>query len=167
MKRTTKVALGLFATWALSDLEELWTMSRNSRRLLPKLPAILPVPDRLRRDGVSQRHVTAGIATIGLVMGAAATAGVRSEGRSPLFRGALLAFGVHGFGHLGMTAAARQYVSGAVTAPTMVIPYWLWARRELAREGVPRAGAASVAVAGAGIPVLIGIHALMYRILRD
>jgi hypothetical protein len=167
MKRTTKVALGLFATWAISDLEELWTMSRSSRQVLAKLPAVLPVPDQLRRDGVSQRHVTAGIATVGLVMGAAAVAGVRSEGRSPLFRGALLAFGVHGFAHLGMTAAARQYVSGAVTAPTIVIPYWLWARRELARAGIPQADAATVAVAAAGVPVIIGVHALMYRILRD
>ena len=76
MKRTTKVAIGLFATWALSDLEELWTMSRSSRNVLPRLPAVLPIPDRMRRDGISQRHVTAGIATMGLVMGAAAVAGI-------------------------------------------------------------------------------------------
>jgi hypothetical protein len=163
----TKVAVGLFATWALSDLEELWTMSRSSRQVLPRLPAALPIPDRVRRNGVSQRHVNAGIATMGLVMGAAAVAGVRSGGRSPLFRGALLGFGVHGFGHLAMTAAARRYVSGAVTAPTMVIPYWLWARRELARERIPEADAATVAVAVAGIPVVLGVHALMYRILDD
>jgi len=167
VKRTTRVAVGLFATWALSDLEELLTMSGSSRQVLHRLPAALPVPDRLRRDGVSQRHVTAGIATVGLIMAAAAAAGVRSQGRSPVFRGVLLAFGVHGFGHLAMTAVAGRYVSGAVTAPTMVVPFWLWARRELAREAVPGVDVPTVAVAVAGVPAMVGVHALMYRLLRD
>jgi hypothetical protein len=167
MKRTTKVALGLFATWAVSDLEELWTMSHNSKQVLPKLPSAVPIPAQLRRSGIPQRHVTAGIAIMGLVMGAAAAAGVRSQGRSPIFRGVLLGFGLHGFGHLGMAAAARQYVAGAATAPTMVIPYWLWARRELAKEGIREIDAPAVAVAAAGIPLVMGIHALMYRLLRD
>jgi hypothetical protein len=30
----------------------------------------------------------------------------------------------------------RQYTSGVATSPTIVIPYWLWARRALAREGL-------------------------------
>jgi hypothetical protein len=167
MERTTKVALSLFATWALSDLEELWTMSRNSKQVLRKLPSALPIPAQWRQSGVSQRHVAAGIATMGLVMGAAAAAGVRSHGRSPIFRGVLLGFGLHGFGHLGMTAAARQYVAGAATAPTVVIPYWLWARRELAKEGIREIDAPTVAVAAAGIPLAMGIHALMYKLLRD
>jgi hypothetical protein len=167
MERTTKVALGLFATWAVSDLEELWTMSRNSKQVLPKLPGALPIPARLRRNGISQRHVAAGIATMGLVMGAATAAGVRSRGRSPIFRGVLLGFGLHGFGHLGMAAAARQYVTGTATAPTMVIPYWLWARRELAKEGIREIDAPTVAVAAAGVPLAMGIHALMYKLLRN
>ncbi|MGA5299625.1 HXXEE domain-containing protein [Nucisporomicrobium flavum] len=167
MKRTTKIALGLFGTWAVSDLEELWTMSRSSRRVLPRLPQALPIPAALRRDGVSQRHVTAGIATMGVVIALAAASGVSTEGRSPLFRGVLLGFGLHGFGHLGMTAAARGYVSGAVTAPTMVLPYWLWARRELAREGIREIDAPAVAVAAAGIPLAMGVHALMFKLFRD
>ena len=44
MKRTTKVSLGLFATWAVSDLEELWTMSRTSKDVLNALPAAAPTP---------------------------------------------------------------------------------------------------------------------------
>jgi hypothetical protein len=35
-----------------------------------------------------------------------------------------------------VTAALRQYTSGVATSSTIVIPYWLWARRALAREGV-------------------------------
>jgi hypothetical protein len=167
MKRTTKVSLGLFATWAISDIEELWTMSRNSKDVLPKLPKVLPILDVLRREGISQRHFTAGVGIMGLVMGAAAALGVRSEARSPVFRGVLLGFGLHGFGHLAMAAAARQYVSGVATAPTMVIPFWLWARRELAKEGIAEVDRATVAVAAAGVPLMMGIHALVYKILKE
>jgi hypothetical protein len=101
---------------------------------------------------------------MGLVMGTAAALGVRSEARSPVFRGVLLGFGLHGFGHLAMAAAARQYVSGLVTAPTMVIPFWLWARRELAKEGIADVDRTTIAVAAAGIPLLLGTHALMYKL---
>jgi Protein of unknown function with HXXEE motif len=167
MKRTTKVSLGLFAAWAANDLEELLTMSRNSKQILPKLPRALPIPDTLRRNGISQRHVAIGIAAVGLVIGTAAALGVRSEGRSPVFRGILLGFGLHGFGHLGMTAAARRYVSGVATAPTVVIPYWLWARKELARDGIADLDGATIAVAAAGMPLLMGIHALMYKLLKE
>jgi hypothetical protein len=112
MKRTTKVSVGLFATRAISDLEELWTMSRNTRDVMRKLPKAVPAPDVLRREGISQRHVVTGVAMMGLVMGAAASLGVRSSGRSPVFRGALLGFGLHGFGHVASAAAMPQYTSG-------------------------------------------------------
>ncbi|GAA2673189.1 MULTISPECIES: HXXEE domain-containing protein [Actinoplanes] len=167
MTPMTKVAAGLFGTWALSDLEELWTMSRSSRYLLPRLPAALPVPARLRRDGLSQRHVALGIAAMGLLIGAAAAEGVRSQGRSPIFRGVLLAYGLHGFGHLGMAAVAGRYVSGAATAPVIVIPYWLWARRELARHGIAEVDGPAAAVAIAGPAILMGVHALTYRLTHD
>ncbi|MFI1990987.1 HXXEE domain-containing protein [Actinoplanes sp. NPDC020271] len=167
MAPMNKIAAGLFLTWALSDLEELWTMSRSSRYVLPRLPAVLPIPQRLRRDGVSQRHVSASIAMMGLLIGAASVEGARTQGRSPFFRGVLLAYGLHGFGHLGMVAVARRYVSGALTAPVIVIPYWLWARRELTRQGVAEVDVAAVAVAVAGPVMLMGVHALMYRLMHD
>ncbi len=163
--RTTKVSVGLFATWALSDVEELCTMRRSSREVLPRLPEFFPIPDELRRAGISRQHLLTGMAVMASVMGAAAADGVRSGGRSPVFRGVLLAFGLHGFGHLAMAGAARQYVSGLLTAPTIVIPYWLWAREELAAEGIADVDRASLAVAAAGMPVLLGIHTLVYRLL--
>lgn len=167
MTPMTRVAAGLFGTWALSDLEELWTMRGSSRYVLPRLPKVVPIPERLRRDGVSQRHVTSGIAVMGLLMGAAAARGVRTQGRSPFFRGVLLAYGLHGFGHLGMAAVAGRYVSGAVTAPVIVIPYWLWARRELTRHGIAEVDRPAAAVAMAGPAVMMGVHTLMYRLLHD
>ncbi|MFL1897796.1 HXXEE domain-containing protein [Streptomyces tauricus] len=167
MKRTTKVSVGLFVTWAVSDLEEVWTMSRTSKVVLRTLPSAVPIPEPLRREGISQRHVVSGIGVAATVMAAAMVQGVRSEGRSPVFRGALLGFGLHGFGHLAMAAAARQYVSGVVTAPTMVIPYWLWARNALAKAGIRDIDGTAVAVAAAGMPMLLGAHALMYRLRRS
>ncbi len=167
MKRATKVSLGLFATWAISDIEELLTTSRNSRDVLGKLPKAVPVPGVLRREGISQRHVVTGVAMMGLVMGTATALGVRSGARSPVFRGVLLGFGLHGFGHLAMAAAARQYVSGLATAPTMVIPFWLWARRELAKEGITDVDRTTVAIAMAGASLLVSIHALTYMLLKE
>jgi hypothetical protein len=167
MKRTTMVSLGLFATWAISDLEELWTMSRTSKEVMSTIPKALPVPEVLHRKGISQRHVATSIGIMGLVIGGAAAMGVKSEARSPVFRGVLLGFGLHGFGHLAMAAAARRYVSGVATAPTMVIPFWLWARNELAKEGIADVDRATVAVAAAGIPLMMAIHALTYKLLKE
>ncbi|HEY5984811.1 MAG TPA: HXXEE domain-containing protein [Streptosporangiaceae bacterium] len=167
MKRVTKVSAGLFATWAISDLEELWTMSRNSKDVLRKLPKAVPLPEILRREGISQRHVGTVIGMMGLVMGMAAALGVRSGGRSPVFRGVLLGFGLHGFGHLASAAAMRRYTSGVATAPTMVIPFWLWARKELAKEGITDVDRRAIAIAAAGVPLTVGIHALVYKLLKE
>jgi uncharacterized protein with HXXEE motif len=127
----------------------------------------VPVPRVLRQEGISQRHVVTGVAMMGLVMGTAAALGVRSGARSPVFRGVLLGFGLHGFGHLAMAAAARQYVSGLAAAPTMVIPFWLWVRRELAKEGITDVDRTTIAIAMAGASLLMGIHALTYVLLKE
>jgi hypothetical protein len=162
MRRSTKVSLGLLATWAVSDIEELCTMHRSSQQVLARLPERVPVPARLRRTGVPQSQFLAVFGLMGVVMGTATGLGIRSGGRSALFRGVLLGFGLHGFGHLALAAAARQYVSGAVTAPTMVIPFWLWARRELRREGIAGPDPRVAAVAAAGVPLVVGLHAVAY-----
>lgn len=164
MRRATKVSLGLLLTWAVSDIEELCTMSRSSQQVLARLPGWVPVPGPLRRAGISQSQFLAVFGLMAPVMGAATVAGVRSGGRSAVFRGVLLGFGLHGFGHLAMAAAARQYVSGAATAPVMVIPYWLWARRELARDGIRDTDRPALAVAAAGVPLALGLHSLAYRL---
>ena len=73
---------------------------------------------------------------MGAYLAGVSAVGVRSQGRSRLFRSAPLAFGLHGFGHMAGSVALRQYTTGVATSPTIVIPYWLWARRALAREGL-------------------------------
>jgi hypothetical protein len=147
-QRTTTVGLSLFAAWACHDLEELFTMRETSRAVAPRMPAWSPIPDDVRENGLSQQHVNLAISLMGAYIAGASVIGVRSRGRSRLFRGVLLAFGLHGFGHIGVSAALRQYTAGVATSPTIVIPYWLWARRALAGEGLSdRDGTASWAAA--------------------
>lgn len=167
MKRTTKVGLGLLAAWAIHDLEEVWTMSATSKAISGKLPKNAPIPAGLRRAGMSQKHVRIGIGFMALVMSTAAVLGVRSEGRAPFFRAALLAFGIHGFGHLALTAAFRQYTSGLATAPTIVIPFWLWARKELAKEGLTDLNWTTALIALSCLSLLPAVHALLYKILKE
>lgn len=167
MRRTTKVAAGLFAAWVLNDLEELWTMPASSRDVLQRVPRLVPLPETLRREGVSARHCAVAITMMGAVMAAASVEGARTRGRSRWFRGVLLGFGIHGFGHLASSAVRRGYTSGVATAPTVVIPYWWWARRELAKEGIGGLDRRTLAVAAAGVPLTIGVHALTYRLLEE
>jgi hypothetical protein len=47
-----------------------------------------------------------------------------------------------------------------------VIPFWLWARRELARQGITDDDRAATAVALAFLPLLPAIHVLAHRLLR-
>lgn len=136
MERTTRVSLGLFAAWACHDLEELVTMRETSRVVAARIPDWVPIPDDVRRAGLSQQHVNLSISLVGAYLAGVCAVGVRSQGRSRLFRSALLGFGLHGFGHIGATVAMRQYTTGVATSPTIVIPYWLWSRRALAREGL-------------------------------
>jgi hypothetical protein len=136
MQRTTRISLGLFAAWACHDLEELFTERETSRVVAARMPDWVPIPDDVRQNGLSQQHLNLAISLMGAYIAGISAVGVRSRGRSRLFRGGLLAFGLHGFVHIGATAALRQYTAGVATSPTIVIPYWLWARRALAREGL-------------------------------
>jgi hypothetical protein len=49
----------------------------------------------------------------------------------------------------------------------MVIPFWVWARRELAEEGLRDVDRQTILVAAAGFALLFAIHGLSYRFLRD
>jgi hypothetical protein len=130
-----------------------------------RLPDWVPIPDDVRRDGLSQAHVNLGISLMGVYVTSLSVLGVRSRGHSPLFRGGLLAFGLHGFGHIGVTAALRRYTTGVLTSPTIVIPYWLWARRALAREGLyDRDG--SVPWAAASLLLIPVVHVVTRFLLK-
>lgn len=137
MKRSTVATAGLFFAWLVHDVEEFFTMRETSRKFMAQLPERVPVPPEWRESGLPQRHVAVGMSTMGLLMAAAAADGHRTGGRSAFYQTVLLGFGLHGIGHVGAAVAARGYVSGVVTSPTVVIPFWLGATRYLDAHGVP------------------------------
>jgi Protein of unknown function with HXXEE motif len=137
---------GLFVAWLIHDLEELITMSDTSRALAQQLPDWMPVPDSIREQGLTTRYLATGIATIGLIVAAAAVRGYRTRGRSTFYQNTLLAFGLHGFGHIGLSLLTRGYTSGVATSP-MVILFWLWAIQALQQAGVPNRRSLPAAIA--------------------
>jgi hypothetical protein len=166
MNRSQLATAGLFAAWLAHDLEELATMSDNTRMLSTRLPGWLPVPASVRDHGLTNRHVATGVTTIGLVVAAAAMRGYRTQGRSAFYQNSLLGFGLHGLGHIGTSLLTRGYTSGVATSPTIVIPFWLWATRALNQAGVPnrRSVPAAVAlVAGS----LAGGHLVAYLLTKN
>lgn len=168
MKPMTRLSLGLFAAWALHDAEELLTMSKNTQKLLPQLPHWVPIPvtKQIRNEGMSQKHVNTGLAVMAVLVAAASAEGVRTQGRSPLFRGSVLVFGVHGFTHIASTVILRRYTSGVVTSPAIVIPYWLHARRVLREHGLKDNDAASTSAAISVLPLLFSLHAVVAKMLQ-
>jgi hypothetical protein len=166
MNRLRLATAGLFGAWLLHDLEELATMSDTSRTLVTRLPVWLPVPASVRQRGVTARYVAIAIPAVGLVVVAAALRGSRTQGRSAFYQNALLGFGLHGLGHIGLSVLARGYTSGVATAPTVVVPSWLWATRALRQAGVPdrrSLPAAAALVAGS----LAGAHLVASLITRN
>jgi hypothetical protein len=157
---------GLFVAWMLHDLEELATMSDNSRAIARRLPHWIPVPASIRQRGLTKHYLRVGIPAVGLVVAAASLRGARTHGRSAFFQNALLGFGLHGLGHIGMSLLARGYTSGVATGPTVVVPFWLWATRTLEKGGVPNRRSlprAMALVAGS----LAGGHLAAYLVTRN
>jgi hypothetical protein len=137
---------GLFVAWMVHDLEELLTMSETSRTLVQQLPDWMPVPDSIREQGLTTRYLATAIATIGLIVAAAAVRGYRTQGRSAFYQNTLLAFGLHGLGHLAVSVLTRGYTSGVATVPVVVL-FWLSATRALQQAGVPNRRSFPAAIA--------------------
>ena len=57
VSRVQVATAGLFVAWMVNDLEELATMSANSRALARRLPDWVPAPASVRRTGLTQRYV--------------------------------------------------------------------------------------------------------------
>ncbi|MEN3539478.1 HXXEE domain-containing protein [Microbispora sp. ZYX-F-249] len=163
------VTWGLLAAFLVHDLEELLTMpshrARQVRRWRERHPA---VPPRLwslaETDTV---HAATGIALMGAVVGAAAAAGARSEGRSPFYQTVLLGFGLHGVAHLGHSLLARAYTPGVLTSPG-VIAFSSWAWRRLRRSGVVTASGARETTSYAVLfpAVILGVHGAAHGLRR-
>ena len=160
MRTTTKVAAGLFGAWLVHDLEELVTLRHHCGVVIARIPQAVPLPARIRADGLSQTHVSVAVGAMGGVVAGAAVSGMASRGRSTYFRAVLLGFGLHGFGHLLGSAVTRRYTPGVVTAGLVVIPFWLRARGALAGEGVRDADRTTILLACSTPAVVVGVHLL-------
>ncbi|WP_405057220.1 HXXEE domain-containing protein [Kribbella sp. NBC_01505] len=146
-----RVAWGLLAAWIIHDLEELVTMSRWSHQapaqLAEALDRISPVDAQstsLRAAAAAERalpmsatEAATAIGLTGLAMAAASAAGAATGGRSKFFQASLVGFGLHAGTHIAQSVALRRYTPGLVTTPLVVIPYSVWAWRQLKRAGVP------------------------------
>lgn len=166
MNRLHVATAGLFAAWLAHDLEELATMSGNSRTLARRLPEWVPIPASVRQRGLTQRYVATGVTTVGALVAAAGARGYCTRGRSALYQNVLLAFGVHGLGHLGASLLARGYTSGVATAPTVVVPFWLWATRALQQAGVPNRRRLPAAIA-LFVASLVGGHLAAHFVTKN
>ncbi len=156
---------GLFVAWMMHDLEELLTMSETSRTLVQQLPDWMPVPCSIREEGLTTRYLATGIATIGLIVGAAAVRGYRTQGRSAFYQNTLLAFGLHGLGHIAASLLTWGYTSGVATAP-MVVVFWLWATRTLMQAGVPNRRSLPAAIALLAGSLAVG-HLTAYLLTKN
>jgi hypothetical protein len=166
-----QATLGLFAAWMAHDLEEWFTIgpwSRDHVRSNFSLGRWTML--RWLQSGVSDDHVHVGITIIGGLVAAAAVAGSCTGGRARFFQASVAAFGLHGFGHLALSAGFWGYTPGVVTASTIVIPYSVWAWRELGRAGVrPSAKRSMVdaSIAAMLLPVvLVGTHTIAAILTR-
>ncbi|MFB6813790.1 HXXEE domain-containing protein [Streptomyces sp. NPDC056347] len=163
------VTWGLLAAWAANDLEELATMARWTRTARPVLQErFLWLPGAvLERMEISRRDAGVAIGLMGGLVAAAAADGARTGGRSPFFRAALVGFGVHGGVHMAQSLAYRGYTPGVATAPTVVVPYAVWALRRLRAAGIESGGVRAGAAALALLPVAAGgVHVLARLINR-
>ena len=151
-----RVAAGLFGAWLVHDVEEWVTLAAWSRKNAQELTRLVPVRSPWGDDGMSDQQAHAAIAATGALVLLAAASGARSGGRSRLFHTALLGFGIHGLSHLGGSALFRGYTPGVLTAPSVVLPYAVWAVRTLSRAGLLHQSVASWAGAVAAVPVTVG-----------
>ncbi|MFI8826435.1 HXXEE domain-containing protein [Streptomyces sp. NPDC053431] len=158
---------GLFAAWAIHDCEELAFGPRWTRENLPRLRERFPgVPEAVWKavEAVDEREFALAVGAMAAIVGSAAVAGGRSEGRSAFFQGALNGFGLHGLVHLAQAAAVRGWTPGSATSPLVVIPFTLWARGRLRRAGVLRpTRARDVAV---GLAVAAGATVVSHAVAR-
>jgi Major Facilitator Superfamily len=122
--------------------------SHRQRSTPPRFSHPPPHPlNRPRAPPARPEPAPAARRAVGLVVAATTVRGYCTRGRSALYQNTLLGFGLHGLGHPTMSLLARGYTSGVATAPTVVIPFWLWATRALQQAGVPNRRSLPAAIA--------------------
>nr|WP_277603977.1 HXXEE domain-containing protein [Agrococcus sp. ARC_14] len=154
----------MLGSWTLHDLEEALTMSAWTHRVADDLDrrGLAVVGQAVRR---SRAEVWTAIGLVGVPFALAAAAGARTAGRSALYQGALLGYGLHAISHIGGTIASRSYTPGVATSPVLVAGFSIAAAAELFERRVPMHPAATAVamVLGAWVPAS---HVIARRALR-
>ncbi|MBK6872573.1 MAG: HXXEE domain-containing protein [Kineosporiaceae bacterium] len=158
MIMTPAVTWGLLVAWVIHDAEEFLAVPWWSARL-PRLRARHPrVPGRLW-SLIAPGRIESGVAIgiIGIAMAVAAARGAATAGRSDYFQLMLLGFGWHAVTHLAMSAVARGYTPGVVTAVILVAPFSLWAWHRLGEAGLSHpVDPAEIGLIFVLLPVVLG-----------
>ncbi|PID95910.1 MAG: HXXEE domain-containing protein [Actinomycetales bacterium] len=130
------VPVSLAVSFVANDGEELITYVPTLRESVDALPARVWLPRWART--IDQRHINVAIAMMAGLCTTAVADGIRTRGRGRLYQDFQWVFGLHGFGHILVSAAAKKYTTGSVSAPLVVIPQLFFAVRVLRTAGVPR-----------------------------
>ncbi len=120
----------------MTGKEELLTYVPTLRETADSAPTPVWLADRVRT--IDQRHINVGSAMMAGLCTTAVADGIRTRGRGRLYQDFQWVFGLHGFGHILVSAAAKKYTTGSVSSPLVVIPQLLFAVHALHTAGVPR-----------------------------
>lgn len=164
------VAVGLLASWAVHDLEEILGTRYWRNKAIPRLRTRYPkVPEAVWRTAeVETVQMAVAVGLVGVPVAIASLRGVQTRGHSPLFQAAVTAYGLHGVSHIAGSVLARDYTPGVLTSPLIVVPYALWARRRLKRLGAwqPQRGRDVVLSLLAVGPLVIGAQVVARLLTR-
>lgn len=117
----------LFAAWLIHDIEEAFALPATCDRLVD-------------RTGVEQLRITPqqswiAVGLMGVLVAVACGRGVRSTGKSAMYRAFLAGLEAHVVTHLSASVVQRGYTAGVATAVPIMLPGSLMARRELQSYG--------------------------------
>ena len=118
----------LFVAWVIHDIEEAVAFPATCDRLADRTGI-----DQLR---ISRKQSWTAVGLMGALVLVTCGLGVRSSGRSPVYRAVVAGLEAHVVSHLGASIAQRGYTAGVATALPVMLPGALAARRELRRGGV-------------------------------
>lgn len=146
------VIWGFPVAFLIHDFEEVLTMERYTRRHPPPVPAVLH--DLAR---VTTPQVAVAVACEFVLCCAASALAVRTPQRGAalnLYAAAVSILFLNVFTHLGQSVRARRYTPGLLTAPTIALPYTLYAFRRLLQAGLLDRRSLARALAGGGLAAL-------------
>lgn len=119
----------LLTAWALHDVEEALAFPSTCDALADRTNI-----EFLR---IGKRESWAAVGLMGIFVTAVCWRGLRTGGRSSMYRATLAGLEAHVYSHLAASALQRRYTAGVATALPIMLPGAIGARRELRHAGAP------------------------------